>query len=754
MSSANYYGRSTGIADTPGQLQPLWSRPVVPSALALDSKNSPQTSAGSEPQPLTGVWQHPAVRSLDKWTSYTHSPWLALRKAGISAGAAILILLLQQTSTYRLVYSLMGRVVATPLSGLFYLSLLLALLNLLESVVTFIRPSSWGEVRDTVAGLTPAQRALLAIDPQLSRLVDAVSPVKAGVVIPRYPSVAGHQPVPLTKHEKPTSAASRSPGRGATPARSPLGAFGTSAFGQTPRHQSPFYRRPQSPAVNKEAVGKAFASATARPPTEAQSMLNAGSPITSKAELADLIRQRDAQPATLTAAQQPHWALPPVKPVIQVFQPASFGRMASVQGVVKIGTKDLAYKDPYVVRSEFGVTEEQLDRWVLGMRDWLADVVFKPLVKRMDSIDRQLADAGLGHLSMDDASPFYPVPAATATPFGASTSGFSFGSKPAATGFGGSSAFPSSTTGAFGKPAAPSFSFGSLAAPAATSAFGQPAAASNSPFGSTTAGAQSTAQSLTDLQQKFGSNEVAQGRLLLERFLSPLSSEYSASPKLRYYLLHRIRALSAGASLANFRWKQGAGSWTWKDAQGVQHTSTWQGGDDITTAHSALGASSSSTSPSLNASLLRHDGKAQDMASSSVADATKSGGQGGDTSSRMPSDAEVVMHVFCMWLDSVMPGTGKGIFGTQPFSARYFLDVVSSLDLVGRATIQLKQRTRNPPHFCLVANKCYYDVLPDRSNVFETLCLFVHYIHTHCSDYIEMLDISGQSIALSKVLDD
>ncbi|KAI9145514.1 cytochrome B561, N terminal-domain-containing protein [Paraphysoderma sedebokerense] len=136
------------------------------------------------------------------------------------------------------------------------------------------------------------------------------------------------------------------------------------------------------------------------------------------------------------------------------------------------------------------------------------------------------------------------------------------------------------------------------------------------------------------------------------------------------------------------------------------------------------------------------------------------GGQWGvDTSgnkrewtSDLPSDAEVIVHLFCVYLDSIMPGENPLWAGHQAFSSKFFVGVEARPDQ--RSKIQIKQKSKSPsPHFCLVVEKTYWDMFPKRSNAFLTLALFVYYVNKKMGGYIGLLHLSSKGLGLQKIFE-
>ncbi|KAJ1516615.1 hypothetical protein HMI54_008773 [Coelomomyces lativittatus] len=89
------------------------------------------------------------------------------------------------------------------------------------------------------------------------------------------------------------------------------------------------------------------------------------------------------------------------------------------------------------------------------------------------------------------------------------------------------------------------------------------------------------------------------------------------------------------------------------------------------------------------------------------------GGGGASTSGSstlLPTDAELVLHVFCTWMDSQMPGANRGLTAYSPFTVKYFRPVDEKSDLLDHLHIQMS--VSRPPHFRLCQKRTIYDVFP------------------------------------------
>jgi hypothetical protein len=125
-----------------------------------------------------------------------------------------------------------------------------------------------------------------------------------------------------------------------------------------------------------------------------------------------------------------------------------------------------------------------------------------------------------------------------------------------------------------------------------------------------------------------------------------------------------------------------------------------------------------------------------------------SGGRhhGKDWTPELPTDADIVMHVFCCWGDELLP---RSHADDQPFVQRHFFEGdESALDsLAGRFMLVRTNPHAHPPHFRVVANGDKWHVARGRLNVFQAVALFLYAVRDLKSGYL-------QNINLNHVLED
>jgi hypothetical protein len=125
---------------------------------------------------------------------------------------------------------------------------------------------------------------------------------------------------------------------------------------------------------------------------------------------------------------------------------------------------------------------------------------------------------------------------------------------------------------------------------------------------------------------------------------------------------------------------------------------------------------------------------------------------GGPAAARdnMPTDAQVVMHAFCTFLDTIIPdGAATG----RPFSSRFFLMHPDEPDVARKGSVVLYQRSIHPPHFEVVLDGQVWEVLPGRNNMFHAIVLFVLALKRHFHGHVGPISLSSPPVMLIPALE-
>eukprot|EP00158_Paraphelidium_tribonemae_P004964 Partr_v1_DN27077_c0_g1_i1_m29191 putative Transmembrane protein 209 len=109
--------------------------------------------------------------------------------------------------------------------------------------------------------------------------------------------------------------------------------------------------------------------------------------------------------------------------------------------------------------------------------------------------------------------------------------------------------------------------------------------------------------------------------------------------------------------------------------------------------------------------------------------------------SDLPSDAEIVFHLFCAYMDQKMRCLGV-YKDTLPFTHNF----ITSADVkphTGGSLCRICVVNRYPLRLCLSVGSQLWDVYEGRSNLFHTIALFVKYHEKFSAGYVDTLYLDG-----------
>ncbi|KAJ2498368.1 hypothetical protein GGH96_004353 [Coemansia sp. RSA 1972] len=112
-----------------------------------------------------------------------------------------------------------------------------------------------------------------------------------------------------------------------------------------------------------------------------------------------------------------------------------------------------------------------------------------------------------------------------------------------------------------------------------------------------------------------------------------------------------------------------------------------------------------------------------------------------------PTDAQLLFHLFCTFLDQAMPPVQNA---RHPFSDRYVLQAECRPN--NNLPAQIIQVSRKKPHFCLIVKGAYYDAAAYQNNLFVALVLFVLEIRRECAGYLGLTNLGGKQVDLLSVI--
>lgn len=105
------------------------------------------------------------------------------------------------------------------------------------------------------------------------------------------------------------------------------------------------------------------------------------------------------------------------------------------------------------------------------------------------------------------------------------------------------------------------------------------------------------------------------------------------------------------------------------------------------------------------------------------------GDYGKEWGEHLPSDAALVMHLFCTYMDSRLPAQPKYPDG-KTFTSQHFIKTPDKPNLDKEDTVCIYQSSISPPHFQVVIGKTVHQIPKGRNNMFQALLLFLHHIDT------------------------
>ncbi|NXD70589.1 TM209 protein, partial [Eolophus roseicapillus] len=91
--------------------------------------------------------------------------------------------------------------------------------------------------------------------------------------------------------------------------------------------------------------------------------------------------------------------------------------------------------------------------------------------------------------------------------------------------------------------------------------------------------------------------------------------------------------------------------------------------------------------------------------------------------------AQIIMHVFCTYLDSRLPPHPKYPDG-KTFTSQHFVQTPDKPDTSNENVFCIYQSSINPPHYELIYQSQTYNLPKGRNNMFHTLLMFLYIIKT------------------------
>ncbi|EDV50759.2 transmembrane protein 209 [Drosophila erecta] len=128
---------------------------------------------------------------------------------------------------------------------------------------------------------------------------------------------------------------------------------------------------------------------------------------------------------------------------------------------------------------------------------------------------------------------------------------------------------------------------------------------------------------------------------------------------------------------------------------------------------------------------------------------------------RLPTDAAIVFHLFCVYMDcQLMPTAQEG--GRRPFYSRYVVigdnnpieDMVSRVNNRANCAILATGNHEPDPKFNFFSGKEVQDCLYDRNNLFYVIIQFLTYMREQQGSILEGVSLGRSGINILDVIDD
>ncbi|XP_045161484.2 transmembrane protein 209-like [Mercenaria mercenaria] len=132
-----------------------------------------------------------------------------------------------------------------------------------------------------------------------------------------------------------------------------------------------------------------------------------------------------------------------------------------------------------------------------------------------------------------------------------------------------------------------------------------------------------------------------------------------------------------------------------------------------------------------------------------------SGGSGGQYGKawgeHLPTDAGLVMHMLCCYLDSRLPPDLKYPDG-KTFTCQHFIKTPDTPDLE-KDNLLLYQSSINPPHFQVVIKDTLHNLPKGRNNLFHAILFFLHHIKHTENGMLGRVNLGMSGVNILRVID-
>ncbi|CAK8698317.1 unnamed protein product [Clavelina lepadiformis] len=127
---------------------------------------------------------------------------------------------------------------------------------------------------------------------------------------------------------------------------------------------------------------------------------------------------------------------------------------------------------------------------------------------------------------------------------------------------------------------------------------------------------------------------------------------------------------------------------------------------------------------------------------------------GRDWGDDLVTDCDLVMHMFCVYMDLHLPPHPRYPDG-KTFTSQYFLKTPDKPKLINDAErkMMIYQSSLHPPHYQMITKESTLDLPPGRHNMFCTLLLFLHHIKTKESSMLSQVNLGLSGINILYVIE-
>ncbi|XP_005094161.1 transmembrane protein 209 [Aplysia californica] len=131
---------------------------------------------------------------------------------------------------------------------------------------------------------------------------------------------------------------------------------------------------------------------------------------------------------------------------------------------------------------------------------------------------------------------------------------------------------------------------------------------------------------------------------------------------------------------------------------------------------------------------------------------SKGGSYGKPWSEHLPTDAALVMHMFCCYLDARLPVQPKHSDG-KPFTSQHFIKTPDKPNADKKETLQIYQSSINPPHFQVVIGSETHNLCKGRNNMFQAILLLLYHIRVKESGMLGRINLGMSGLNMLWIFD-